>query len=87
MAKVDSLTRKSWKDHPRTLVNLIIHVDGNVRERSAALEKRRVQIKRHFRLTHSLGISCSGKTALGLLSIPWITRIEPDRKVRALREK
>jgi len=87
MAKVDSITRKSWRDHPRTSVDLIIRVDGNVREHSATLEERGVQVKRRFRLTRSLGVRCSGKVALGLLSIPWITQIEPDRGVKALRDE
>ena len=43
------------------------------------------QVKRSFRLTNSISLRGTGKQALQLLDIPWVTRVEPDRPVHAYR--
>ena len=84
MAKTDAAIRQAWEKNPGESFDLIVRVSGSARARSAALEERGVRVRRRFRLTRAVGIRCSGKTALGLLDVPWITRIEPDRPVKAL---
>ncbi|MBM3188881.1 MAG: hypothetical protein FJZ90_09185 [Chloroflexi bacterium] len=84
MVQVDPETRKAWREHPRTSVDLILHVEGSVQERKEKLAARGVEVKRGFRLTNTLSVRCTGETALKLLRLSWITRIEPDRAVRAL---
>ena len=84
MPKIDAAIRKAWEKNPGELFDLIVRVSGSVGARSATLEERGVGVRRRFRLTRAIGIRCSGKTALGLLDVPWITRIEPDRPVKAL---
>ena len=85
MVKIDATIREAWCKHPDEPVDLIIRVVGNMEEHRAALTKRGAKIRRRFRLTRALGVRCSGKTALELLDLPWITRIEPDRPVKAFR--
>ncbi|HHX66297.1 MAG TPA: hypothetical protein GX702_15580 [Chloroflexi bacterium] len=85
MANIDAETREAWRKNPDAMVSLIIRVTGDIEKRTEALEARGVEIKRRFRLTQSLGVRCTAKTALGLLRLSWITKVEPDRPVRALR--
>ena len=85
MTKMVSTLRKAWLEHPEESIDLIVHVSGNVRQRGAALAARGVKVRRHFGLIGALGIRCKGETALGLLDISWIIRVEPDQPVRALR--
>ena len=83
MSKVDPAIRKEWVERPNEAVDLILHVEGSASERHDALVERGVEIRRRFRLTRSLSIRCDGKTAIKLLKIPWITKIEADRPVKA----
>jgi len=84
MASVDRATRQMWSENPRKWVNLIVHVSGDVNERTGALADRGCKITRTFRLTRAIGLRCTGKMALELLDKPWITKVEPDRPVRAM---
>lgn len=84
MAEADPSLQEMWRKQPDKFVDLIVHVSGNVRERSADLVAHGVEVKRSFGLTHAFSVRCSGRTALQLLALPWVTRIELDRPVRAL---
>jgi len=85
MVDVDPAIHEAWQSNPNEPVDLIVHVSGDMIQLAVALEQRNVTVKRRFRLTHSLAIRCSGKAALQLLKEPWITRVEADRPVKALR--
>ncbi len=85
MTDIDPAIRKAWQSSPNEPVDLIIRVSGDMSQLGATLERRGIVVKHRFRLTHSLGIRCSGQAALQLLKEPWITRIELDRPVKALR--
>ena len=85
MSNAESQLRQDWLDHPQKKVDLIVCVKGDLNERSAALATSGAEIKYRFRLTGSVAIRCSGRVALALLDEPWVTRVEPDRTVRALR--
>jgi hypothetical protein len=84
MANVDRATRQAWSANPHKWVDLVVHVSGDVSERAAALESRGCKVTRTFRLTRTLGIRCTGRMALELLEQPWVSKVEPDRPVRAL---
>ncbi|MHB0856007.1 MAG: hypothetical protein ACYC5M_00385 [Anaerolineae bacterium] len=84
MATIDPATRDDWRNHPNKKVDLVIHIEGDVNERVADLAARGVQVTRQFRLTRSLSVRCTAKTALSLLRLSWVTRAEPDRPVKAL---
>ncbi|NLG50477.1 MAG: hypothetical protein GX552_10245 [Chloroflexi bacterium] len=85
MPKVSSDVRKTWLEQQDQPFDLIIHVEGNARERSDELQALGFQVKRSFRLTNSISLRGTGKQALQLLDIPWVTRVEPDRPVHAYR--
>ncbi len=85
MQKLDSAIRKAWREHPDQEVDLIVHYSGDLSEISAVLSRRGVQVKRQFGLTHTISLRCSAHVALGLLKEPWVTRVEADRPVKALR--
>lgn len=85
MAEVDPDLRKALREHPQTKVDLILHVDGSVPERQQALAAREIEIKRGFRLTHTISVRCTGQAALKLLRLSWVTRVEPDGPIKALR--
>jgi hypothetical protein len=84
MPDIDAALSKALREHPGDVVDLIIHVSGDLGQRVAALEKRGVEIRRRFRLTGAVGIRCTGKTALSLARSSWVTKIEADGPVRAL---
>ncbi len=84
MSGIDAALSKALREHPNDLVDLIIHVSGDLSQRVQALEKRNVEVRRRFRLTGAIGIRCTGKTALSLARSSWITKIEADGPVRAL---
>ncbi len=83
MAKVDPQLRKAWRENPDDRFDLIVHVEGDVQERSAALKARGASIKRTLRLTNTIAIRCDGKCATGLTRLSWVTRTEADGPVRA----
>jgi len=85
MSNGSSELHKEWAEHPRKKVDLIVRVNGDLEERSAALEKRGAEVKYRFRLTDSLAIRCTGRVALALLDEPWVKRVQIDRPVKALR--
>jgi hypothetical protein len=85
MANVDADVRSAWRQNPDETVDLILRVSGDMTERTEALAARGVEVKRRFRLTQSIGVRCKAKTALQIARLSWITKIEPDRPVKALR--
>lgn len=84
MAEMAADLRRACREHPDQPFDLIIRVSGDLAQRSEALAKRGVQVRRKLRLTSALGVRCSGSTALKLARSPWVTRIEADGPVRAL---
>ena len=85
MPKVPSDVRKLWLEQQDQPFDLIVRVEGNAQERSTELQALGFQVKRSFRLTNSVSLRGTGKQALQLLEIPWVTRIELDRTVHAFR--
>lgn len=85
MSKVAPDVRETWVKQPDEPFDLIVHVEGNMQERSQALQALGLQVGRSFRLTHTIGLRGTGKQALQLLDIPWVKRVEPDRTVHAFR--
>lgn len=85
MAQVDGDVRQSWQDNPNRTFDLIIRVNGDVEARAEELTERGVKVKRRFRMTSSISATASGELALKLARVGWITRIECDRPVRAIR--
>ena len=84
MPDIDPALSEALRKQPGDVVDLIIHVSGDLSQRVEALEKRGVEIRRRFRLTGALGVRCTGRTALSLARSSWITKIEADGPVRAL---
>jgi hypothetical protein len=85
MAQVESDVRQSWQENPNRTFDLIIRVNGDVEARAEELAERGVKVKRRFRMTGSISATASGELALKLARVGWITRIECDRPVRAIR--
>ena len=83
MPDIDAALSKALREHPNDVVDLIIHVSGDLGQRVQSLEKRDVEIRRRFRLTGAIGIRCTGRTALSLARSSWVTKIEADGPVRA----
>jgi|YNPNPStandDraft_1061719.scaffolds.fasta_scaffold16650_2 hypothetical protein len=84
MAEVDPELRRLWRAKPTEPVELILHVEGDLEARQAALQEQGVQVRRRFALTRALSVRCDGQTALRLAKLAWVKRIEPDRPVKAL---
>ena len=84
MPEIDAALSKALREHPDDVVDLILHVSGDLGQRVETLQKRGVEIRRRFRLTGALGIRCTGRTALSLARSSWVTKIEADGPVRAL---
>ena len=84
MASIDRATKQAWSGSPRRWVDLIVHVSGDMAERVTELEARGCRVTRTFRLTRTVGVHCTGRMALELLEKPWVTKVEPDRPVKAL---
>ena len=84
MAQVDPQLLARWRELGDSQVDLIVHVEGDLEARGGELARRGATVRRRYRLTGSLSIRCPAGTALELARLPWVTRIEPDRQVRAL---
>jgi len=84
MAKVSAELRKTLRESPNEMFDLIVRVEGDLQERSAEINAMGVNVKRQFKLTNSLQIHCSGAQALKLAREDWWMRAESDRSVRAL---
>jgi len=85
MSNVVSELHQAWREQPQKQVDLIVRVKGDLDQRSTALAGRGAEVRYRFRLTGSVAIRCTGRVALALLDEPWVTRVEPDRPVKALR--
>jgi len=84
MAKIDPALRKTWKQNPSAIVNLLLRLDGDVSERIEQLEAIDVQVRRRFRLTGGIAVRCKASVALTLGRRSWITKIEEDRPLGGL---
>lgn len=85
MADIEAALERSLRDHSRQNVDLIVQVSGDVMEGASLLEAQGAQVKRRFRLTRSISVRCTGRVALSLLKLSWVTRVASDSPVRALR--
>ncbi len=83
MGKMAAELRRKLAAHPSSRFDLILHVDGSMGDIRAQLDSMGVDVRRSFRLTHTVSVRCTGRKALALARKPWVTRIEADRRVRA----
>jgi hypothetical protein len=85
MAQLKLDLSTALKDRSHEPVDLIIHISGEMSALEPLLAQRGVEVRRQFRLTRALSIRCNGSVALSLAKEPWVSRMELDRPVNALR--
>lgn len=83
MADLDSQMRQDWRDNPDMDVDIIIHVSDDTAARAEELRLCGAEVT-PFRMTRTIRVRCRGKLAWELSQLPWVTRIEPNRPLRAL---
>ncbi len=82
--KADEALVRRLKAFPKRQFDLLLRVSPDARDAAGKVEKRGVEVRRRFRLTHALAVRVSGEEALRLMEEPWIVGVEEDREVRAL---
>jgi len=84
MPKMPSNLRAACKDHPSQTFDLILRVDGDVKQRGETLRGSGVRVRRQFGLTNAMSVRCTGEEALALSRKHWVKSIEIDGPVKAL---
>lgn len=64
--------------------HLLVRVDRIDADQEQALAARGVTVRRSMTLTPTYAVACTGAAGLGLLDLPWVSRVEEDRPVYAL---
>jgi hypothetical protein len=83
MSKIERSFVTRLRSCPQDNVRLIVRVSGDVSQAAARLADLGATKLQTFRLTNSVALSCSAKTALTLAKQPWVLSMEEDRKVVA----
>ncbi|MBC7236004.1 MAG: hypothetical protein H5T69_09190 [Chloroflexi bacterium] len=84
MNKIDSALRRAWRQAPDVDVDVIVHVD-DAPKRVAALKEKGLAVRRVFALTQTVAGACKAAAARDIADLPFVSRIEIDRPVRATR--
>ena len=84
MPKISSALERQLRDSPDETFDLIVRTDGDVSPHLKWLASEGIQIKRQFRLTPGIAVSCRGQDALRLKAANWVVSIELDAPVKAL---
>lgn len=70
---------------PQARVSIIIHTKADPRQYVEAAQEKGLSITYAFRLTRTIAANGPAQTVLDLLCAPWVTKIEPDQKITAIK--
>jgi hypothetical protein len=83
MEKITSILEKQLKEAPAEKFDLIVRTTEAPPSHLKWLASEGIEVRRKFRLTPGLAVSCRGRDALRLLDAAWIVSIELDGPVQA----
>jgi hypothetical protein len=84
LKKLDPEFRKRLLREPDGSVRLMVGVEGDLGARAEELRQRGLAVHRRLGIIGALAASGTGRQALALGEVPWVSWIEEDREVRAL---
>jgi hypothetical protein len=84
MATINPQLMAQFETQPEQPVDLIVRTEGDAAPRLAWFSRAGVDVKRQFRLTPGVAITCTGATALKLLLQDWVVSIEPDQTITTM---
>lgn len=83
--KLEPEFRQRLLKDPDARVRLIVGIQGNLAAHAEDLEQRGLKVYRRLGLISALATGATGRQTLALCSEPWVSWIEEDREIRALR--
>lgn len=84
MATINSELRTQFENQPDQSVDLIVRTDGDVAPHLVWFDNAGVEVKRQFRLTPGVAVTCTGAAALRLLSEDWVVSVEVDQTITTM---
>ncbi len=84
MQKMNDDLEQKLKAAPSASFSLIVRADRDVTPYLKWLASEGIEVKRQFRLTPGVAITCRGEDALRLLVADWVTSIELDQEIRTM---
>jgi hypothetical protein len=84
MPKINIELQQTLTERMSDTFDLIVRTDGDASPHLRWLAAEGIEVKRQFRLTPGLAVSCTGQDALRLLEADWVISVELDAPVRAL---
>ena len=85
MPKISANLEQQFKDAPQETFDLIVRTDGDAAKRITWMKSEGVTVRRHFRLTPGVAITCAGEDALRLSAADWVISVELDAPVHTMR--
>ena len=87
MEKIESTFYNELTQRPQQTVRLIVRVVGDLTPARSRLAELDATVSRSFQLINAIAVTCSAKTALALLSEPWVQAIEEDHQVTVQKSR
>ncbi len=73
-----------WQADPQAQVAVIVHVEGDPAQYVEAVKEHGISVVRTFRLTNTVAGRGPAGRVLELLQAPWVTKVEPDRRITTM---
>lgn len=83
--KTDTQWLEQWQANPQACVAVIVHVNGNPKQYIQAMQALELTVERTFRLTQTMAVRGPAQHILELLESEWVTKIEPDQPITAIK--
>ena len=84
MSKIKPELQQTLTEGMTETFDLIVRTESDATPHLRWLASEGIEVKRQFRLTPGLAVSCTGQDALRLLEAEWVVSVELDAPVRAL---
>lgn len=84
MPKISPELKRQLAEQPDETFDLIVRTAGDASPHLDWLAANEMQVKRQFRLSPGVAISCRGEDALKLLDVEWVVSVEIDEVVKAM---
>jgi hypothetical protein len=84
MPKINAELERALRKTPEAMFDLIVRSEEDVTPHLKWLSAEGIKVKRQFRLTPGVAVSCSGQDALRLAAASWVVSVELDAPITTM---